>query len=115
MRLKGALYVALALEALLRSFPREGGQLLLHGGLASRMLQSCMWNYLENDEKREIDSVIVLHLTVVARMVLADIHCLDGCFPMKDEIGNFVGFTPDNLVCITSPFGFVPSHFLILF
>jgi len=63
VRPRGALCVALVLEALLRKFPLEGGSLLIHGGIAVKMLESCMWNFVENDEKREVDSVIVVRWT----------------------------------------------------
>ena len=60
VRPRGAVYLTLVLEALLRKFPTEGGQLLLQEELATRMLKSCMWNYIEDDENREVDSVIVV-------------------------------------------------------
>ena len=63
------------------------------------MLESCFWNFVQNDEKREVDSVIILYLTAFTRMLLADAHCLDMSFPLRDKNGKRLEFEPQNMVC----------------
>jgi len=66
---RGALYVNLVLESLLRKFPVEGALLLLDSGLAASMIQSCASNH-RNEKGCEPGRVINIYLTVVSRIQL---------------------------------------------
>mmetsp|Transcript_44834 Transcript_44834/g.136923 ORF Transcript_44834/g.136923 Transcript_44834/m.136923 type:complete len:281 (+) Transcript_44834:1461-2303(+) len=101
VRPRGAAYVGLVLEALLRRFPAEGGSLLVGGGagVAEMMINSCGSNWTRNEES-EPDRVVVIYLTAMARMLLGDPTALDGFFPAKvsDGKGGVVSFGHGDLV-----------------
>ena len=73
----GTAYIFLPLEALLCSFPVEGGSLLHGCGVLQRFLQACACSYFEQDDC-EPDRVIVLYLSALARVFLANPAMLKG-------------------------------------
>lgn len=81
VRPRGAKYVSLVLEALLRECPCEGGLLLLRGGLLETMLRSCALNYAD-DRQCEPDRVIKIYLNSFARILFASPGILDSLLPL---------------------------------
>ena len=69
VRPKGAMYVSLVLEALLRACPEKGVALLNRGGILEKLVLSCEANY-NNEKQCEPDRVIVLYLNTIARTIL---------------------------------------------
>jgi hypothetical protein len=67
---KGAMYVNLVFEALLKTHPIEGTSMLLSSGLVTTMLQSCAQSY-NNERHCEPIQVISMYLTVFSRIILA--------------------------------------------
>lgn len=82
VRPRGAKYIGLPLEALLREYPLDGGLLLLRCGILETMLRSCALNY-GNDRDCEPDRVITLYLNALARMLIASPTILDSLLPLS--------------------------------
>jgi len=80
---RGAEYVALVLEALLRAFPLEGGLLLMESQVIPTMLKSCASHYLEDDNS-EPRRVVNLYLTSICRSLLGNRTLLDAFFASVD-------------------------------
>lgn len=79
---RGAAYLNLIFECLLGAFPSQGVPLFIHGGIANKMIQSCAANY--NDENDcEPDRVIIIYLSVLARLVLHSSNILDTILPIS--------------------------------
>ncbi len=66
---KAAQYVAKALEAVLRKVPRDGAQLLLSAGVLSTLVSAGLKS-AAGARDAEPDFAVVLHLTVLARVLL---------------------------------------------
>ena len=80
---RGAFYVYLIIEALLRRYPADGGVLLLQSGVLQTMIQSCASNYVQ-EKDCEPDRVIMLYLNAISRMMLSSPHILDeGLLPCR--------------------------------
>uniref|UniRef100_A0A7S4RP11 Importin N-terminal domain-containing protein n=2 Tax=Ditylum brightwellii TaxID=49249 RepID=A0A7S4RP11_9STRA len=96
---RGAAYTALVFEALLRTFPVEGGTLLLQGGIMRTMLSSCALNY-QNNSACEPERVIVLYLTAIARSLLGNPALLDETLPITSTSneGVTLSYGPRELV-----------------
>jgi len=90
VRPRGLAYVALVIEALLRSYPTEGGSLLFQCGLVKRFLEACAANYWEKDDC-EPDRVIVLYLTALARILLSNLRMLSNILPVVSSSGEVFG------------------------
>lgn len=82
VRPRGTAYIFLLIEALLRSFPVEGGSLLQSCGILKLFMEACASSYFE-DEKCEPDRVIVLYLTALARILLPTPSALRSLLPLK--------------------------------
>lgn len=95
VRSRGAAYVGLFLEALLREFPLDGGHLLLQSGVAKTMLRSCALSYA-NDRGCESDKVISVYLNALTRILFASHTALDSVIPL--EAGRISGFGYNELV-----------------
>ena len=98
---RGAAYVGLVLEALLRRFPVEGWVLLRQSGVAAIMLKLCAANWM-GSKNCEPDRVIVIYLTALSRALLGASNALDGYFP-EDASSNdniMPTFCPGDLVSI---------------
>jgi len=83
VRPRGTAYIFLVIEALLCSFPVEGGSLLQSCGILKRFTEACASSYFE-DDTCEPDRVIVLYLTALARISLASPSMLQSLLPLKD-------------------------------
>lgn len=90
VRPRGAAYTFLVIEALLRSFPAEGGSLLQSCGVLSKFAVACASSFYEED-KCEPDRVIVLYLTALARIALSTPSVLQSLLPVKLPSGNVFG------------------------
>ena len=90
MKPRGLAYVALVIEALLRSFPIEGGLLFRQCGLLKLFLEACAANYWEQDDS-EPDRVIVLYLTALSRILLANSRMVESLLPMTSQSGAVFG------------------------
>ena len=90
VRPRGAKYVGLVVEALLRAYPSDGGLLLLRSGILEAMLCSCALNYA-NDKQCEPDRVISLYLNSFARVLFASPGILDSLLPLSAS-----GFSVDS-------------------
>lgn len=90
VRPRGAKYVGLVLEALLREFPSDGGLLLLRSGILEKMLRSCALNHV-NDRQCESDKVISVYLNSLTRVLFTSPKILDSLLPLVDAggISNF--------------------------
>ena len=86
VRPRGTAYIFLVVEALLRSFPVEGGLLLRDCGVLHTLINSCALSYL-NDDECEPDRVIVLYLSALARVYLSAPSTLQSLFPTKFQSG----------------------------
>jgi hypothetical protein len=108
VRPRGAQYVGLVLEALLRECPSEGGLILLRSGILETMLRSSALNYAD-DRLCEPDRVIAVYLNSFARILFASPYILDSLFPLG--AGKVAGdsFGYNELVSIDSGFA---CHFL---
>jgi hypothetical protein len=95
VRPRGAAHVFLVLEALLRSFPVEGGLLLRDCGVLNILMTSCAKSYFEV-EQCEPDRVVVLYLTTLARIFLSAPSTLRSLFPVKLQSGDV--FTEDQWI-----------------
>jgi len=94
---RGAAYVMLVWEALMRAFPVEGGQLLLQAGVLRTMLASCAAFY--NEERgSEPERVVSLYLTVFARALLASPRLMDGC--LSSSLTDAAAFGPSELILL---------------
>ena len=71
VRPMGTAYIFLPIEALLCTFPVEGGSLLHGCGVLQRCLEACACSYFERDNC-EPDRVVVLYLSALARIFLAN-------------------------------------------
>jgi len=85
---RGAVYVGLVLEALLRLFPSEGGKVLDCCGMTDKFLEACANNYFGIDSC-DPDRVIVLYMTALARISLASPTLLQLKLPITLEAGTF--------------------------
>jgi hypothetical protein len=90
VRPRGTAYIFLVVEALLRSFPVEGGLLLRDCGVLNTLIYSCALSYFE-DDKCEPDRVIVLYLTALARVFLSAPSILQSLFPANLQSGASFG------------------------
>ena len=91
VRPRGASYIFLVIEALLTiGGPIQGGQLLQSCGLLSTLIDACAHAYFE-DEKSEPDRVIILYLTVLARISLPSPLILQSLIPLKHPSGAIFG------------------------
>mmetsp|Transcript_27442 Transcript_27442/g.46712 ORF Transcript_27442/g.46712 Transcript_27442/m.46712 type:complete len:540 (-) Transcript_27442:98-1717(-) len=90
VRPRGTAYMFLVIEALLRSFPAEGGSMLQSCGVLKKMVESCASNYFEHD-KCEPDRVIVLYLAALARASLAMPGLLQSLLPLTTSSGAVFG------------------------
>ena len=84
VRPRGVAYIMLVLEALLRTYPTEGGQLLARSGVLKTMLEACSSTHYGIDGS-DPDRVTNLYLTTLARCILASPNILDAHFPRDDE------------------------------
>ena len=92
---RGVAYVMLVLEALMRAFPTEGGQLLLQADILRTMVGSCAAFYNE-DPGSEPERVISLYLTVFARALLASPRLMDG--DLSSSLVDDAVFGPNEVV-----------------
>lgn len=92
---RGAAYVMLVLEALMRAFPAEGGQLLLQANILRTMLDSCAAFYSE-DRGSEPERVVSLYLTVFARALLSSPRLMDG--NLSSTLVDDAAFGPNELI-----------------
>ena len=86
VRPRGTAYTFLVVEALLRSFPVEGGLLLRDCGVLNTLVNACALTYYE-DDKCEPDRVIVLYLTALARVFISAPPTFQSLFPAKIQSG----------------------------
>lgn len=96
VRPRGAKYVALVLEALLREFPLDGGLLLLRCGILQTMVRACAMSW-SNSEESEPQQVVSLYLNSLARVLFISSGILDKVLPLQDAGCSF-GYK--ELVCI---------------
>jgi len=96
VRPRGVSFIMIVLEALLRSYPSEGGQLLAQAGLLKTMLEACAATHAEVDGN-DPDRVITLYLTTLARCLLASPNILDAHFPVFEAKSNTL-FGPHELI-----------------
>lgn len=103
VRPRGAQYVGMVLEALLREWPSEGGLILLRSGSLETMLRSSALNYTD-DQLCEPDRVITVYLNSFARILFASPYILDSLLPLG--AGNVAGdsFGHNELVRVDSGF-----------
>jgi len=87
VRPKGAMYVALVLEALLRDFPEKGCALLVRAGVIGTMMQSCAANHV-GEKRCEPDRIIVTYLTVLARAFVQTPQLID-TLPIAPYVPSF--------------------------
>ena len=81
VRPRGAKYVGLILESLLREYPSDGGLLLLRSGILETMLRSCSSSY-SGSGQCEPDRVIALYLNSLARVLSAAPGICDSLLPL---------------------------------
>lgn len=84
----GTAYVGLVLEGLLRLFPKEGGKLLDSCGIMDKCLEACANNYFGVDSC-DPDRGIVIYMTALARISLADTALLQSKLPITLKVGTF--------------------------
>lgn len=84
----GAAYVGLVLEALLRMFPSEGGKVLHCCGIVDKFLEACGNNYFGIDSC-DPDRVVVIYMTALARIILANPDFLQSKLPISLQSGMF--------------------------
>ncbi len=85
---RGAMYVHLVLEALLKTIPAEGASMLLTSGLVSTMFRSIAETY--NDEEHcEPYEVINIYLTVLSRIMLASPNNIKMVATYAEQSSNF--------------------------
>ena len=92
---RGALYVNLIFESLLGAFPCQGVQLFIDGKIANNMICACAANY-HNNSDCEPDRVIIIYLSVLARLLLHTSNVLDNIIPFTCKEGLVFGH--DHLV-----------------
>ena len=98
VRPRGASYIFMVVEALLvTGGPIQGGQLLLSCGILTTFVDACAHSYFE-DENSEPDRVIVLYLTVLARVSCSSPSMLESLIPLKHPSGAIFG--ERELVCL---------------
>ena len=85
---RGTAYVGLVLESLLRLFPSEGGNLLDCCGIISKILEACASNYFGTDSC-DPDRVVVIYLTALTRISLANPGFLSSKLPINLQSGTF--------------------------
>ena len=93
---RGASYVMLVLEALMRAFPAEGGHLLLQAGVLKTMLTSCAAFYNE-EQGSEPERVVSLYLVVFARALLVSPRLMDGLLAV---VADTKAFGPNELILL---------------
>ena len=84
----GTAYVGLVLEGLLRLFPKDGGKLLDACGITDKFLEACANNYFGIDSC-DPDRVVVIYMTALARISLADEEFLQSKLPITFTVGTF--------------------------
>lgn len=84
---RGTAYVGLVFEALLRLFPYEGGKLMDSCGI-DKILEACANNYYCIDSC-DPDRVVVIYMTALARIALADPAFLQNRLPITLQAGTF--------------------------
>jgi len=96
---RGAFYIHLVIEALLRRYPIDGSILLLQGGILGSMIKSCAMNYAQTNDC-EPDRVIMLYLNSFSRILLSSPNILDnGIFPYSfTQDGHTITFRYQELV-----------------
>ena len=92
---RGAVYVNLIFKCLLGAFPSQVVPLFIHGGISTTMICSCAANYHEENDY-EPDQVIVIYLSVLARLVLHSPNILDTILLTSCKLG--MTFEHDHLV-----------------
>ena len=103
---RGASYVHLVLESLLRRYPALGSSILSQSGVIATMLKSCTANY-HQVQGSEPDRVIVMYLSVFARVLLNNPHALDeNLLPLS------ASFRHEQLVSLQFRLSFFPQFFL---
>ena len=85
---RGTACVGLVLEALLRLFPSEGGEVLDCCGVTEKILEACANNYFGVDSC-DPDRVIVIYMTALARMSLVNSTFLQSKLPITLQTGTF--------------------------
>ena len=90
VRPRGTSYIFLVVEAILSSFPVEGGQLLQSCGVLKKLMESCARSFFEED-KCDPDRVIVLYMTAIARVSLSTPSMLQTLLPIQLASGNTFG------------------------
>ena len=85
---RGTAYVGLVFEALLRLFPYEGGKLMDSCGIIDKILVACANNYYGIDSC-DPDRVVVIYMTALARISLADPAFLQNKLPITLQAGTF--------------------------
>mmetsp|Transcript_19996 Transcript_19996/g.37613 ORF Transcript_19996/g.37613 Transcript_19996/m.37613 type:complete len:487 (-) Transcript_19996:206-1666(-) len=88
VRPRGTAYIFLVIEALLCSFPVEGGALLNSCGVLKTLIEACASSYFD-DGKCDPDRVIVLYLAALARVSLSRPDTLQ--LPLKLPSGAVFG------------------------
>ena len=81
VRPRGASYIHLVVEALLVSFPIEGGVLLNQSGVLKTFIEACACNFFEQGSC-EPDRVVVMYMTALARIVIAPPSILQTLLPI---------------------------------
>ena len=84
---RGQAYITLVTESLLTQFPVEGSMLLLHCGVVSKYIDSCILASSGSNDS-ESDRVIVMYLSTIARVFLAHPTAV-GSFGMLSDLVRF--------------------------
>ena len=90
VRPRGASYIHLVVEALLISFPIEGGVLLNQSGILKTFTEACACNFFELDSS-EPDRVVVLYMTALARICISSPPILQTLLPITLQNGTVFG------------------------
>ena len=91
VRPRGASYVMLVLESLLRKCPTEGMNLLLESGVIHTLLVGCTKNYHRAEDSEE-DQIIIYYLTVLARALSSSPQIFDSLFPVNCDMKSMTVF-----------------------
>ena len=98
VRPRGASYIMLVLEALLRQCPSEGGQMLFECGIINTMLINCAKNHHNADDCEE-DMIIIYYLSAFARILLSTPQSFDSLFPICCKTNKTtISFLATNLI-----------------
>ena len=90
VRPRGTAYIYLVIEALLCSYPVEGGSLLHNCGALKTFIEACASSFTEQ-ESCEPDRVIVLYLSALARVILATPSMIQALLPVTLPSGTVFG------------------------